>query len=121
MRVFGNILWVFCGGALLSVMWGIVGILCFCTIIAIPIGIQCFKFASLVLWPFGRNITYSNQTSSFLLNILWILLFGWELTIASLIISAIWCLTIVGIPFGMQTLKFARLALSPFGAEIIKL
>ena len=117
LSVFGNILWVFCGGALLSVMWGIVGILCCCTVIAIPIGIQCFKFASLVLWPFGRNTTYSNQTGSFLLNILWILLFGCELAIALLIVGAIWCLTIVGIPFGIQTFKFARLALLPFGAE----
>lgn len=70
------------------------------------------------LWPFGRDVLYSNSSFSFLLNVIWILLFGWELAIASCIIGLIWCITIIGIPFGLQCFKFARLAMFPFGAQI---
>lgn len=118
MRVFGNILWVLFGGGILAVLWGIAGLLCCCTIIGIPTGIQCFKFTSLVIWPFGRNVIFANCTTSFLLNILWILVFGWELAVISCVLGLIWCITIVGIPFGTQCFKFARLALMPFGAQI---
>lgn len=121
LRVFGNILWVICGGAFLSAMWCIVGLICFCTIIAIPVGVQCFKFAKFIILPFGKNVIYSSMTSSFLLNLIWIALFGWELAIASLVIGAIWCITLVGIPFGLQFFKFAKIALLPFGAEIVEL
>lgn len=82
-------------------------------------GIQCFKFASLVFWPFGRNVIFANGTANFLLNILWILIFGWELSIVSFLLGLFWCVTIVGIPLGMQCFKFARLAFMPFGAHII--
>ena len=66
MRTFGNILWFIFGGLLLSLMWGIIGVICSCTIIAIPIGVQCFKFASFVFWPFGRDVVFQaklNQNS----------------------------------------------------------
>lgn len=119
MRVFGNILWVILGGALLSLMWCIAGFICVCTVILMPVGFQCFKFAQFILWPFGKDIMFSTSTGSFLLNILWIMLFGWELAIASLIVGMIWCVTIIGIPFGMQCFKFAKLALLPFGSSVI--
>lgn len=48
MKTLGNILWFVFGGLILSALWGIVGIICCCTIIAIPVGIQCFKFASFI-------------------------------------------------------------------------
>ena len=121
MRVLGNLLWLFFGGIILSILWAVAGVLCCCTLICIPVGIQCFKFASLVLWPFGRDIVFSNRTGSFLLNIIWILLFGWELALVSFVFGLLWCITIVGIPFGIQHLKFSRLALMPFGASIIEI
>ena len=58
-------------------------------------------------------------TGSFLVNILWIIFFGWELALASLAFGLVYCVTIVGIPFGLQYFKFMKLALMPFGAEII--
>lgn len=119
MRVLGNILWVLFGGGILAVLWAIVGLFCCCTIIGIPTGIQCFKFTSLVIWPFGRNVIFANCTTSFLLNVLWILVFGWKLAVISCVLGLIWCITIVGIPFGTQCFKFARLALMPFGAHIV--
>ena len=118
MRVLGDILWIVFGGGILAILWGLAGLLCCCTIIGIPIGIQCFKFASLVIWPFGRNVIFANHTGSFLLNVLWILVFGCELAVISCVLGLIWCVTIVGIPFGIQCFKFAQLALMPFGAQI---
>lgn len=102
-----------------GVLWGIVGVICCCTIIAIPVGIQCFKFASFVFWPFGRDVVFSDSVRSFLLNVIWIIIFGWELSVASCLIGLLWCITIVGIPFGTQFLKFAKIALMPFGTQIV--
>lgn len=119
MRILGNIMWCVFGGAILSALWFLAGVVCFCTVIGIPFGFQCFKFGSLLFWPFGRDVRYSNRTGSFLLNVLWLAIFGWELALVSLIIGLLWCITIVGIPFGIQSIKFARLAVMPFGANII--
>jgi len=119
LRFVGNLLWVLFGGGILAILWAVVGFLSCCTLIGIPVGIQCFKFASLVLWPFGRDIVFSNHTGSFLLNIIWILVFGWELALASFALGVLWCITIVGIPFGLQLFKFAKIALLPFGTQIV--
>lgn len=119
MRTLGNILWFIFGGLILSLLWGMVGLICCCTIIAIPAGIQCFKFASFVFWPFGRDVVFSNNMGNFLLNILWILIFGWELAVTSCILGLLWCITIIGIPLGLQFFKFAKIALLPFGAQVV--
>ena len=119
MRVIGNLLWCIFGGGFLAFLWGAVGLICCCTIVGIPMGLQCFKFASFMIWPFGRDIYYSNHVTDFVWNILWIMIFGWELAFLAFVIGLIWCVTIVGIPFGTQCFKFARLALMPFGAQII--
>jgi len=42
-----------------------------------------------------------------------------ELAVANLIIGALLCVTIIGIPFGLQSFKMAKLSLMPFGAKII--
>lgn len=122
MRIIGNILWFIFGGVLLFLLWAIAGLLCFISIIGIPLGIQCFKFASLMLSPFGRDIDYSQAgVGSLLVNVLWIVLLGWELALFSIIIGLIYCVTIIGIPFGLQSFKFAKLALMPFGARIVRI
>ncbi len=118
MKIIANILWIIFGGFLLSLLWFICGIVLCITIFGIPLGIQCFKFSALILSPFGKEIQYSSKASSFLLNLLWILLFGWELAITSAAFGLLWCITIIGIPIGMQCFKFAGLAFMPFGAKI---
>jgi len=119
MSILGNILWMIFGGLISAIGWFLAGIICCITIIGIPIGLQCFKFAQMVLWPFGTQIDYGNLNSgSIILNIIWILLCGVELAISSLVMGVICCITIIGIPFGIQHFKFAGLALLPFGARI---
>ena len=81
--------------------------------------LQCFKFATLAFWPFGKEIVYGNGMFSFLVNLIWIVFFGWEMALGNLIVGCIWCITIVGIPFGKQFFKMARLSFMPFGASVI--
>ena len=74
-------------------------------------------FATLAFWPFGKEIVYGNGMFSFLVNLIWIVFFGWEMALGNLIVGCIWCITIVGIPFGRQFFKMARLSFMPFGAR----
>lgn len=81
-------------------------------------GLQCFKFASLSFFPFGKEVVYGGGAGSFLLNIIWLVVSGLPLAIESVVIGALLCMTVVGIPFGLQQFKLAKLALMPFGSEI---
>jgi uncharacterized membrane protein YccF (DUF307 family) len=82
-------------------------------------GLQCFKIAQFVFWPFGREIESGDfGVGGLLLNILWIIFLGWELAVTHLVIGLILCFTVIGIPFGLQHFKFAQLGLIPFGARI---
>ncbi len=119
MNFIGNIIWLIFGGILGSIVWFLAGLLFCITIIGIPLGVQCFKISLLVLWPFGKEVELGYfGAGGLILNIIWLIVFGWEIAIAHLVIGAIFCLTIVGIPFGLQHFKFAKLALIPFGAKI---
>lgn len=119
MKTIGNLLWCLLGGLWVALGWLIVGFLWCISIIGIPVGLQCFKFAKLIFWPFGKTIKYDSSTMSFLVNIIWIIFGGFELAIASLACGLVFCVTIVGIPFGLQMFKFAKLALFPFGAKVV--
>jgi len=121
MNFIGNIVWLIFGGLLGFFLWSVAGLVLCITIIGIPFGLQCFKIAGFVLWPFGRDIQLGNfGAGGLILNIIWLIFFGWELAIAHLIIGALLCLTIIGIPFGLQHFKFASLSFFPFGARIIE-
>ena len=114
-----NILWLIFGGLLSALGWLLAGVLCCITVIGIPVGLQCFKFAKLVVTPFGKKVYFGNMSSgSVVLNVIWILLGGLALCIGFIVMGIGSCLTIIGIPFGLQHFKFAGLALMPFGAEI---
>ena len=118
MRLIGNLLWFVLCGLILAVLWFLAGLLWCLTIVGIPVGLQCFKFASLSLWPFGREVVFGTGTFSFLVNILWLVFGGLEIALTALVIGLILCVTVVGIPFGLQCFKIAKLALLPFGASI---
>lgn len=119
MGCLGNLLWIIFGGLIAAIEWFICGLLCCATVIGIPFGLQCFKTASLVLAPFGKEVIVGEFGAGGMLgNILWIVFLGWELAISHLIFGIILCITIIGIPFGQQHFKLARLSLLPFGARI---
>lgn len=118
MRILGNIIWIILGGLLSALGWIIVGILWCITIIGLPVGLQCFKMASISLNPFGKDIRYEGGAVSLLLNIIWLFAGGLELAFTNAVLGMLLCITVVGIPFGMQFFKIAKLALFPFGAVV---
>lgn len=119
MNFLGNILWLIFGGLFSGLGWCISGILWCITIIGMPYGIQCFKFASLSFMPFGKEVEYGGGVVSLFANIIWIIFFGIPMALGNLFWGCIWCITIVGIPFGLQFFKIAKLSLMPFGSKVV--
>lgn len=120
MKTLGNILWFLLGGFISGLMWCLCGLLWCITIIGIPYGIQCFKFSQISFWPFGREIRYQMGVGRIIINILWFIFGGFEMALVNFLFGILWCVTIVGIPFGLQFFKIAKLALAPFGAHVVK-
>lgn len=118
MRLLGNILWLILGGLLLATGWAIIGLVLRITIVGIPLGIQAFKMAGLTLTPFGKTVEYGGGVGSVLINIIWFVLAGLWMAIGYVGAGLLNCITIIGIPFGIQSFKMAKLALWPFGSQI---
>ena len=119
MGCLGNVIWFVCGGLISGLSWCLAGCLWCITIIGIPVGLQCFKLASLSFFPFGKEVTYGGGAGSFILNMIWLLVSGLPLALEHLFWGLLLCVTVIGIPFGLQQFKLAKLALMPFGAEIV--
>lgn len=119
MSCLGNVLWFLFGGLFQGLGWCLAGVLWCVTIVGIPVGVQCFKFAGLSFFPFGKEVVYGGGVGSTLLNILWLLLSGIPLAVGAAINGLLFCVTIIGIPFGKQCFKLAKLALMPFGARVV--
>ncbi|WP_019803977.1 YccF domain-containing protein [Streptococcus mutans] len=119
MRLLGNIVWFLCAGLLSFIGWSLAGIILCLTVILIPFGLQCFKIAGFGLFPFGKSISPSSNVSSLIFNIIWILAIGWELAVIHLASAFLLCITIIGIPFALQSIKMAGISLFPFGITII--
>lgn len=120
MRLLGNIIWMLFGGIFTALYWFVVGCVFCVTIIGIPLGRQAFKMASLTLAPFGKTIEYGGGAPSLIANIFWVILAGVPMAFSYLAAGCINCLTIVGMPFGLQAFKMAKLSLLPFGARVLK-
>jgi uncharacterized membrane protein YccF (DUF307 family) len=121
MRFLGNILWLILGGIVIVLEYLISSILLMITIIGIPFALQTLKLAGLAIWPFGKEIIYSEKTPgclSIFMNVLWLLIGGLWIAFTHAVLGLILFITIIGIPFGQQHFKMAALALSPFGANI---
>ncbi len=121
MKTLGNIIWVLFGGFMIALEYFIAGFLLIITIIGIPFGMQAFKLGILALWPFGSKVVESESASgclSFVMNIIWIFIGGFWIALSHLFWGVIFCITIVGIPFGKQHFKLIHLALFPFGKKI---
>ena len=121
MRFLGNIIWLLFGGLLVAVIYWLVGLLMCITIIGIPFGIQLFKLGGYALWPFGHELVDKPGEPgclSIMMNLIWILLGWWEIAAIHLVCGLILCITVIGIPWGLQHFKMALSAIFPFGKEI---
>jgi uncharacterized membrane protein YccF (DUF307 family) len=122
MNFLGNIIWLVFGGfaAALGYIFG--GFILCITIVGIPWGMQCFKIAGLVLWPFGKKIMPSKSGMgclSVLFNIIWLICGGLYTALVHLLFAGILFITIIGIPFARQHLKLMELSFMPFGRSVV--
>lgn len=123
MSILMNIIWILFGGICIAVEYVVASLGMMVTIIGIPFGIQTLKLSLLALCPFGKEIQTAPQASgclSVIMNIIWILIGGIWISLSHLLFGVVFCITIIGIPFGMQHFKLAKLALTPFGKTIIE-
>ncbi len=121
MKTIGNIIWVLFGGFMIALEYFIAGFLMMITIIGIPFGIQSFKLGVLALWPFGSKVVSDEHSwgcLSLVMNIIWIIIGGFWIALTHLFWGIVFCITIVGIPFGKQHFKLIHLALFPFGKKV---
>ena len=121
MNCLGNILWLLLGGLLTAVLYYLNGLLMCLTIIGIPFGVQLFKLGTYALWPFGHNIVSGPNDGGCLaviMNLLWIFLGWWEIALLHVAFGLLFCITIIGIPWGLQHFKMAIGSVFPFGKQI---
>lgn len=121
MKFLGNIIWLIFGGLITAVEYLISSLLLMVTIIGIPFGVQTLKLGMLALWPFGSKVTDNGNSGgclSLVMNVIWICIGGFWISLTHLFFGMLLCITIIGIPFGMQHFKMAALALTPFGKNI---
>jgi uncharacterized membrane protein YccF (DUF307 family) len=122
MNLVGNLIWLIFGGLISAIGYCIGGFILCCTVIGIPFGLQCFKMAGFVLWPFGRKAVTnpsSSGTISVFLNIIWIVFGGVWLALTHIAFGILLFITIIGIPFGRQHFKLVEISLMPFGKKIV--
>ncbi|MTI30238.1 YccF domain-containing protein, partial [Xanthovirga aplysinae] len=89
--------------------------------IGIPFGLQSFKLAFANLAPFGKELEANDKDSPALYlvgNVLWIIFGGLWISLTHLFFGILLCLTVIGIPFGIQHFKLMRLSFTPFGYDL---
>jgi uncharacterized membrane protein YccF (DUF307 family) len=125
MKTILNLIWLVLCGIWMSIAWALAGLLCFVLfflVITIPFGIAAFRIANYVLWPFGRTIALRQGgmgVGAIIGNIIWVILFGWELALGHLIAGVLLCITIIGIPLGFASFKIIPISLLPLGMRIV--
>jgi uncharacterized membrane protein YccF (DUF307 family) len=129
-RLILNILWFILGGWISGTLWVLSGVLLAITVVGLPWSMAAFRIAGFSYWPFGRQVVSRAELSrrgdlgtgpvGFLLNILWFIFGGWYLAIHHIVLGIGLCVTIIGIPFGLQHLKLAIISLAPVGKAVVE-
>jgi uncharacterized membrane protein YccF (DUF307 family) len=123
MSLIGNLIWFIFGGLLLGLVYIFGGLVLCLTIVGIPFGVQIMKLGLFAMWPFGGEVVPKERSMGclpLLLNVLWIIFGGIEVALSHLALGVAFCVTIIGIPFGLQHFKLMILALLPFGNEVVR-
>lgn len=120
MSLLGNIIWLVFGGFVAGMEYVIGGLALCLTIVGIPFGVQSIKLGMATLAPFGKDVVDAEHQGpvKMIFDVLWIVLFGWEIAVTHLVFALLLALTIVGIPFAKQHMKLIPLALFPFNMDL---
>jgi Predicted membrane protein len=124
MKILGNLVWLIFGGIIIAIEYFIGSIILMITIVGIPFGIQTLKISALAIWPFGHDTRIHSRASGclyILMNLLWLLCGGIWIALTHAFFGLLLCITIVGIPFGLQHFKLTAIALNPFGRDIVNI
>lgn len=129
MRAILNFLWFVLGGFFMGLWWWAVGLLAYITLIGIPWARSCFVIGQFTFLPFGREAISRRELKrrddigtgglGMIGNILWFIFAGIWLALGHLCCAFACFVTIIGIPFGVQHLKLAGIALAPIGKTIV--
>lgn len=120
MSFLGNVIWLLFGGLIVAVGYIIGGIGLCLTLVGIPFGLQSIKLGVATLAPFGKEVVVNKNEGpiAMLFDIIWIVLFGWEIALAHLAAAFLLAITIVGIPFAKQHIKLIPIAILPFQRDL---
>lgn len=135
MRFAGNVIWFLLGGAVLAVIWLIGAVLFALTIVGLPLARASIEMAKISAFPFGKEVvhvreldakgvsatTIATGTIGFIVNVIWACTFGILLFVSYMISGVINCLTIIGIPFGIQAFKLAGISFWPVGRRVVSI
>ena len=123
MKLIGNIIWVIFGGLILSLGYLFGGLIFCLTIVGIRFGVQIMRLGMFALWPFGGEVKPTDNVMGclpVLMNVLWIIFGGIEVALTHLTLGIVFCITIIGIPFGLQHFKLMMYAILPFGHRVVR-
>jgi uncharacterized membrane protein YccF (DUF307 family) len=130
LRLLLNLIWVLCGGLLMALGWWLAGLVAAVTIVGLPWARACFVIGRFSLWPFGREARSRSEITGhgdlgtgplgLVGNVIWFVLAGWWLAIGHLSSAHACFVTIIGIPFGLQHIKLALIALAPIGMQVVE-
>ena len=117
-----NIIWLFLGGLVLAFEWFVAGIISTILIVTIPFARGYFEMAASCLTPFGKDVVLKTEygepprpISAFF----WIIFLGIWLAISHIIAGILQCITIIGIPVGIQNFKLAKIAFNPYKYTLV--
>ena len=129
MRLLGNVIWFVFGGALSGLLWWLIGMVAFISIVGIPWGRACFVIGQLSFFPFGNEVISRDKLTlredigtgdlGLVGNIIWFVLAGVWLALVHLLLAVLWCVTLIGIPFALQHLKLAGISIAPIGKTVV--
>ncbi len=122
LALLGNIIWLIFGGLHTAIEYFIAGLVLMITIIGIPFGLQSMKLGVLAIWPFGSKVKWKESQPgclSMFMNVLWFFVGGIWICLTHIFYGLLLCITIIGIPWGKMHFRLAKLALSPFGMEVV--
>ena len=121
MKTILNIIWLIFSGLWMALGYALAGLICCVLIITIPWGIACFRIAAYALWPFGYRVEQRRKAgiASGVGNIIWLIFAGIWITIAHVLAGIAFCVSIIGIPFGIAHFKMVPVSLMPLGREIV--
>lgn len=122
MKILGNIIWLIFGGLGVALEYFASSLVLMITIIGIPFGLATMKLGILALWPFGSHVVDRSQGSgcvNVFMNVLWFFIGGIWIALTHLGFGLLLGITIVGIPWAKMHFRLMRLALTPFGKQIV--